>query len=175
MPQLEDPNFVRTVMLIVEHDENGTFGLVLNRTVDLLASTVCASLDALWMGDPDAHVQWGGPVEPNTGWLLLRQPKTLDLQDSSITQVGEQGLFLARSLEVLRSASSEMPGDLRFYMGYAGWGPGQLEWEMSQGAWLVAPPDCKMVFESSVDSMWDETVRSLGIEPASLVSTQGIH
>ncbi len=175
MPQLEDPNFFRTVMLIVEHDEGGTFGLVLNRTVDLLASTLCASLDVQWRGAPDANIQWGGPVEPNSGWLLLNRPESLDLDDPAITRVGEQGLFLARSIEILRYVSNESPGDIRFYLGYAGWGPGQLEWEMSQGAWLVAPPNCDTAFESPVDSMWDETVRGLGIDPASLVSAQGVH
>lgn len=175
MPQLEDPNFFRTVMLIVEHDEAGTFGLVLNRTVDLLASTLCASLDVKWRGDPDANIQWGGPVEPNSGWLLLSQPKSIDLDDSAVTRVGAEDLYLARSVEILRCASSESPADIRFYLGYAGWGPGQLEWEMSQGAWLVAPPNCDTIFQSSIDSMWDETVRSLGIEPASLVSAQGVH
>jgi putative transcriptional regulator len=175
MPQLEDPNFSRTVMLIVEHDEGGTFGLVLNRSVDLLASTLCASLDVKWRGDPDANIQWGGPVEPNSGWLLLNEPKSIDLDDPAVSQVGGENLFLARSVEILRCASSESPGDIRFFLGYAGWGPGQLEYEMSQGAWLVAPPNCAAVFKSSNDSMWDETVRSLGIEPASLVSTQGVH
>jgi len=175
MPQLEDPNFSRTVMLVVEHDEGGTFGLVLNRSVDLLATTLCASLDVRWNGDSEANVHWGGPVEPNSGWLLLNEPKSVDLDDPAITRVGEADLFLARSVEVLRYASTESPGDIRFYLGYAGWGPGQLEWEMTQGAWLVAPPNCEAVFQSSNDSMWDETVRSLGIEPASLVSTQGVH
>ena len=175
MPQLEDPNFRRTVMLIVEHDENGTFGLVLNREVDLLASTLCASLDIKWRGRPKANIQWGGPVEPDSGWLLLNQPEVEDLEDPSIARIGEQGLFLARSLEVLRNASNQSLSDIRFFLGYAGWGPGQLEWEMSNGAWLVAPPNREMVFESSSEAMWDQSVRSLGIDPASLVATQGIH
>jgi putative transcriptional regulator len=175
MPQLEDPNFHRTVMLIVEHDENGTFGLVLNRTADLLASTLCASVDIKWRGHPDASIHWGGPVEPNSGWLLLNHPEIEDLADPAVTRVGEQDLFLARSIEILRNASTRSLADVRFYLGYAGWGPGQLEWEMSNGAWLVAPPNQEMVFGSTNDSMWEKSVRSLGIDPASLVSTQGIH
>lgn len=175
MPQLDDPNFRRAVMLIVEHDENGTFGLVLNRTVDLLASTLCASLDVKWHGDPNANIQWGGPVEPDSGWLLINDPSNLNLDDPAISKVGDQDLYLARSLEVLKNASSEAPGTIRFYLGYAGWGPGQLEAEMAQGAWLVAPYCRKAVFESLEDVIWDETVRSLGIEPASLISTQGVH
>ena len=175
MPQLDDPNFRRTVMLIVEHDQNGTFGLVLNRTVDLLASTLCASLDVIWRGDPRAKMQWGGPVEPNTGWLLINEPVNLNLDDPAISRIGEHELYLARSVEVLKNASSEAPGAIRFYLGYAGWGPGQLEAEMAQGAWLVAPHSRKTIFESAEDAVWDEAVRSLDIEPASLISTQGVH
>jgi putative transcriptional regulator len=174
MPQLDDPNFRRTVMLIVEHSEDGTFGLVLNRSVDLLASTLFASLDIEWQGDPTANIQWGGPVEPNTGWLLLNDPKSLDLDDPSISKLGLDGVYLARSIEVLRSASQEATGTLRFYLGYAGWGPGQLESEMEQGAWLVAPPNSDLVFKVPDDDLWDRAVRGLGIDPATLVSTQGI-
>jgi putative transcriptional regulator len=174
MPQLEDPNFRRSVMLIVEHSGDGTFGLVLNRSVDLLASTLCASLDIEWHGDPEDAMQWGGPVEPNTGWLLLNEPKKLDFEDPSVSRVGETDLFLARSIEVLRSASDEAPGTIRFYLGYAGWGPGQLESEMEQGAWLVAPLDLDLIFNTPADDVWDRAVRGLGIEPATLVSTQGL-
>ncbi len=175
MPQLEDPNFRRTVMLIVEHHESGTFGLVLNRQVDLLASTLCASLDVEWMGDPAANIQWGGPVEPNTGWLLFNEALTVDLDDPAITPVGSDGIFLARSLEILRSVAHMPPSHLRFYLGYAGWGPGQLEGEMAQGAWLVVPPDNNAVFEIPPGEMWDHVVRKLGIDPATLIPTQGIH
>lgn len=174
MPQLEDPNFRRTVMLIVDHSEGGTFGLVLNRVVDLLASTLCASLNVDWRGDPQASIHWGGPVEPDTGWLLLNEPKILDLDDPSISRIGDEDLFLARSIEVLRGASNEASGAIQLYLGYAGWGPGQLESEMTQGAWLVAPPNTELVFDVSPDDVWDRAVRGLGIEPASLVSTQGL-
>lgn len=175
MPQLQDPNFHRTVMLIVEHDENGTFGLVLNREVDLLASTLCASLDVRWEGDPDANIQWGGPVEPNSGWLLFSDPIEGDEESRAVTAVGEDGIYLARSLDVLRDVASLPKTDIRFYLGYAGWGPGQLEGEMAQGAWLVAPSDPKLVFDADREAMWDRAVRSLGIDPMTLIPTQGIH
>lgn len=175
MPQLEDPNFHRTVALIVEHDENGTFGLVLNRSSDVLASTLCASLDVVWKGDPGAFIGWGGPVEPHTGWLLLSDTKSLDLEDEAVSRIGDLNLYLARSIDVLRTAASDAPSQMRFYLGYAGWGPGQLEWEMAQGAWLVAPFDPDALFHGSDDTMWEQAVRSLGIDPATLVSTQGVH
>ncbi len=175
MPQLQDPNFHRTVMLIVEHDENGTFGLVLNRQVDLLASTLCASLDVRWSGDPEANIQWGGPVEPNSGWLLFSEPLSSEADNPAVTQVGGEGIFLARSLDVLRDVASTPEAQIRFFLGYAGWGPGQLEGEMAQGAWLVAPADPDLVFDADFDFMWERAVRSMGIDPATLIPTQGIH
>jgi putative transcriptional regulator len=174
MPQLQDPNFRRSVMLIIEHDDNGAFGLVLNRDVELLASTLCASLDIHWHGDPEAYIRWGGPVEPSTGWLLFNEPLTVDVEDPAITNVGD-GIFLARSVDVLRSVASTPPHDIRFYLGYAGWGPGQLEGEMAEGAWIVAPSDPDIVFGVDPESMWDHVVRGLGIDPATLIPTQGVH
>ena len=79
------------------------------------------------------------------------------------------------AFEVLRSAAAESPAHMRFYLGYAGWGPGQLEWEMAQGAWIVAPFDGNALFHSDEGSMWEEAVRSVGIYPTTLVSTQGVH
>ena len=93
MPQLQDPNFRRTVTLIVEHDEDGTFGLVLNREVDLLASTLCASLDVEWRGDPEANIRWGGPVEPSSGWMLWVQIRIRSAgKPHAITMIGPFGL-----------------------------------------------------------------------------------
>ena len=174
MPQLQDPNFRRTVMLIVEHSEDGAFGLVLNRDVDLSAATLCASLDVLWCGNPSANIRWGGPVEPNTGWLLFNEGLTLDSDSPEVTHVRD-GIYLARSLEILRAIAGAPPSDVSFFLGYAGWGPGQLEGEMTQGAWLVAPSDPDVVFGVAPDAMWDHVVRGLGIDPATLVPTQGVH
>jgi putative transcriptional regulator len=69
----------------------------------------------------------------------------------------------------------EPPSRLRILLGYAGWGPGQLETELAQGAWLVAPADASVLFESDVEAMWAQVVRSLGIEPATLVASRGVH
>ena len=60
-------------------------------------------------------------------------------------------------------------------MGYAGWGPGQLERELAGGAWLLAPVSSEVVFEIDCDSMWDHVIRAMGIEPATLVATRGVH
>ena len=71
MPQLRDPNFRRSVVLLVHHDDEGTFGVVLNRSTELTAMGLCATLEVDWCGEPDKGIRWGGPVQPQTGWLLF--------------------------------------------------------------------------------------------------------
>jgi putative transcriptional regulator len=85
------------------------------------------------------------------------------------------GLCFAGSLDVLRRVASDPPGKVRLLLGYAGWGPGQLESELSEGAWITAPVTEEVVFEIEFSEMWEHVVRSLGIDPATLVATRGIH
>ena len=79
------------------------------------------------------------------------------------------------ALEIFKQVAGDPPEDVRFYLGYAGWGPGQLEQEIAQGAWLSAPATPELIFGSPSDQMWERVVRGLGIDPVSLVSTSGIH
>ena len=173
MPQLLDPNFRRTVVLLIHHDAEGTFGVVLNRTTEIRASQLCESIEVEWRGDPDAEIHWGGPVQPQTGWVLFDASEGDDAEEDVREVV--PGVGFAGSLAVLRRMASAPPGQLRILLGYAGWGPGQLESELAQGAWLVAPAEPAFVFETELDEMWTQVVRSLGIEPATLVSSRGVH
>jgi putative transcriptional regulator len=173
MPQLVDPNFRRTVVLLVHHDEEGTFGVVLNRPTPIRAPSLCATLEIDWRGSPDDGISWGGPVGPQTGWVIFDEESEVETNDA-VTEVSE-GVCFAGSLEVLRRVASDPPRNLRVLLGYAGWGPGQLESELTEGAWLVAPFARDVVFEVDPSGMWEHVVRSLGIEPATLVPTRGIH
>lgn len=173
MPQLLDPNFHRTVVLLVHHDAEGSFGVVLNRTTEVTAERLCESIDIAWRGDPDEEICWGGPVQPQTGWVLFGDASpTLSTDD--VRRVSE-GIHFAGSLEVLKRMAADPPSAHRVLLGYAGWGPGQLETELAEGAWLVAPVDDRVVFDVSFDDMWVHVVRSLGIEPATLVPSRGVH
>ena len=177
MPQLQDPNFVRTVMMIVQHDEEGTFGLVLNRPVDMSARELCLGLEMHWGGDPEASLHWGGPVQPHTGWMLFASddPRSLpELVQEEATDLGE-GVFFAGSMAVLRTIAEWPRGDVRLFLGYAGWGPGQLEGEMAEGVWLTAPASREAIFDVAPESMWEYVVRSLGIDPVTLILTPGVH
>jgi putative transcriptional regulator len=171
MPQLLDPNFRRAVVLLLHHDPGGTFGLVMNRDADISAEGLCSTLDVEWTGDPDALVRWGGPVQPNTGWVLVgddevRLPEAIEVS---------RGLAWAGSVEVLRRVAAEPPRRMQIFLGYSGWGPGQLEQELAQGAWLLAPLHVDVVFDTPPEDMWERVLAELGIDPATLVSTPGVH
>jgi putative transcriptional regulator len=172
MPQLLDPNFRRTVVLLVHHDADGTFGVVLNRPTELTATDLCTTLRIGWRGAPGKEIGWGGPVQPQTGWMLFDEDVVAG--SGEVKPVGD-GIGFAGSLEVLRRLAEDPPEELQLLLGYAGWGPGQLESELSEGAWLLAPVSRRVVFGVEPEAMWEHVVRSLGIEPSTLVATRGIH
>lgn len=172
MPQLLDPNFKRTVVLLIHHDAEGTFGVVLNRRTELTASDLCTTLSIGWRGEPGKEVGWGGPVQPQTGWMLFGDEAVTGLEDVRFLA---DGIGFAGSLEVLRELAEDPPEDLQLLLGYAGWGPGQLEDELAEGAWLLAPVSREVVFDVESARMWEHVVRSLGIEPSTLVATRGVH
>lgn len=174
MPQLADPNFRRAVVLVVHHDAESTFGLVLNRAVDLSVRELCESLDFQWNGRPAAEVAWGGPVESNTGWILFEDSLETEVEDDEVSRLDDR-LCFAGSMEVLRQLAQRPPSDLRIFLGYAGWGGGQLEAELAQGAWVVAPLSSEIVFDVPPEEMWEHVLRTMKIDPATLIATAGIH
>ena len=174
MPQLQDPNFNRCVILLVEHGAEGALGLILNRPVELKASDLCASLDVQWRGNPSALIHWGGPVQPNTGWVLFSDEAHLVFDDDQVTPL-DNGLRFAGSLDVLHAVAEKPPSLVQFFLGYAGWGAGQLEDELAAGAWLLVEGSADKVSGVPPEQMWEHVVRGLGVEPSSLVPTQGVH
>jgi putative transcriptional regulator len=173
MPQLLDPNFRRTVVLLVHHDEEGTFGIVLNRSTELTAPSLCATLDIAWHGTQAEPIGWGGPVQPQTGWVLFEDDSDHSYGDE-VKRVADRVHF-AGSLDVLKRIAVSPPQHLRLLLGYAGWGPGQLESELAEGAWLLAPVSHEVVFDVEVSRMWEHVLRGMGIEPATLIATRGVH
>lgn len=172
MPQLLDPNFKRAVVLLIHHDDEGTFGLVVNRLSDIPARTLCDNLEIEWHGDSTTPLAWGGPVQPNTGWVLFGKDAPDAIEDANEVA---PGLSVAGSLDTLRKIAVHPPGQLRVLLGYAGWGPHQLEDELAQGAWLLAPCGPDVIFGVDPDQMWEHVVRSLGIDPSTLIATPGVH
>lgn len=183
MPHLADPNFHRAVVLMVEHDDEGSFGLVLNQPSEMYVSQLFDMLDMRWNG-PDDDVVWtGGPVMPTSGWVLHGSsdavgPGAADLSaglegDGTIAIV--PGLDLSTSPEKLERLADEPPPQIRFLLGYSGWGPGQLAEEMARGSWLHADVALDIVFGVPPDEMWARALRSIGVDPETIVRSRGVH
>jgi len=169
MPQLLDPNFSRTVVLLCEHRDEGAMGLVLNRPSDTLASQI-VQLDSDLAQDNGLTVWLGGPVDPTRGWLLIGED-----YNEGVTIA--PGLYLSASRELLRRVleAPETPERCRFLVGYAGWGPRQLDGELAASAWLTVPVDPELLFDTPSELMWETAIRRLGIEPTALTMGPGVH
>lgn len=178
MPQLHDPNFSHAVVLMIEHGEEGSFGLVVNQPSPIKATELLQSLDMSWGGDASAVVWSGGPVSPTTGWVLHQPMDVFDLHDLRARRGGgtievAPGISLTTSPERLRTIASAPPDHVRLLLGYSGWGPGQLAEEMSRGAWLHAAADPSLIFDSPAPELWARAIASLGINPESLIQGRG--
>lgn len=173
MPQLLDPNFTRAVVLMIEHNDQGSFGLVINQPSPIKAAELLTSLEMSWRGDEQAVVWSGGPVSPTTGWVL-HEP-VAGLTGPGTTAVAP-GVALSTSPERLRTLADRPPGRIRLLLGYSGWAAGQLAGEMARGSWLHADIDPALIFDVDAEEMWAGAVRSLGItNPESVVQGRGIH
>ena len=152
-PEMEDPNFSETVIYMVEHDEDGAMGLVINRPLakgpvaDLLKGLGAESEDA--SGEITLHS--GGPVEPQKFFVLHSD----DYADKRTNVVGG-GLAVTADVEIMR-AIGQAKGPLKsiFVLGYAGWAPGQLEAEIRAGAWFSIPTDGKLIFDGDPAKKWE--------------------
>jgi putative transcriptional regulator len=169
MPQLQDPNFARTVVLLCDYSPDGAFGLVLNRPTDVPAADMIRLDPPVAVGN--GMPLWiGGPVEPQRGWILLGDEPLSDFECI------RQGLYLSTSPLLLREVLEMRPAPrARVLAGYAGWGPGQLDEELAQSAWLMADVDLDLVFDVPAERMWETAIRRLGADPSTLSTSHGVH
>lgn len=168
MPQLQDPNFHRAVVLIVEHSKGGAMGLVLNRAAPITLKDVAEGQSLLLAPDRKAeHVFMGGPVEPQRGFVLH------DSSDISERHEVLPGLYLSVTLDALQPLFNDAAHRLRFCLGYAGWGPNQLEQEIAQGAWLFAEASPDYALSGEPKFLWENVLKHMGVDPAMIVSGAG--
>jgi putative transcriptional regulator len=170
MPQLDDPNFRRTVVLLCQHSSEGAWGLVLNRPTGTPA-VQAVRLDPPVEHDNGLELWVGGPVEPERGCILLGD----DPHDEDAVQVSD-GLYISGSAVLLRHLlAGDAPARTRLLMGYAGWGPDQLDEELRASAWLIGAVETDLVFDVPADQMWETAIRRLGADPSSLHMSFGVH
>jgi putative transcriptional regulator len=154
-PTMTDPNFARSVILIAEHTEEGAMGLVLNRPAETTIGE--AVPDLAWLADEEAHVFVGGPVA-ETAVIVLAEFDRPELAGAIVE--GDLGFIGtdADDPDLLEDAVRRA----RVFAGHAGWGPGQLENELGEDAWIVEPPKREEVFTTDPEDLWAAVLRRKG-------------
>ncbi len=165
-PVLPDPNFSRTVVLLCNHDEQGSFGLVVNRQAELDATEILESIN--FPGSTDYSLYVGGPVSPSQMFYLYRSNRAILGADLVCDDI-YVGMRLDMLSEVVESVEDPQR-DIRFYVGYSGWGAGQLEGEMERKSWLTCGAKSEFVFHEDESRIWAGAVKSLGEEYEYLVN-----
>ncbi|MGE0702941.1 MAG: YqgE/AlgH family protein [Vicinamibacterales bacterium] len=172
MPQMVDPNFTKTVVLLCRHSEEGAFGLVLNRPA-IASGRVIVGGEPMFSTDREFQLWVGGPVDPQQSWMLVGHPSEEDLPEG--LEIAE-GLHLSTSPDLLRRLfQPDPPPRTRLMAGYSGWGPGQLEAELEASAWLLSDISTSLIFDIDPERMWDAAIRRLGADPAALHGGGGVH
>lgn len=162
MPAMGDPNFNGTVTYVCKHDGEGALGIVINRPTDMLLKEVFSQLSL--RGEEESvgmqPVLSGGPVQPDRGFVLHRSATPFES-----TFNPEAAIKVTVSQDILASmAEGSGPSPAFVALGYAGWGAGQLESEIAANAWLSAPADPTIVFETPYEQRWSAAAGLLGVD-----------
>jgi putative transcriptional regulator len=178
MPGVQDGNFARSVVYICAHSPAGAMGFIINRLQELSFSDVLLHLqlleqsDAMLLPDKTRHfpVLYGGPVEQGRGFVLHSDDYT---NESSIPVSDD--IYLTATLDILRAiAEGKGPERASLLLGYAGWGAGQLDAEISNNGWLNCPANDDIIFDPSVDTKYERALALMGVSPE-MLSTEAGH
>ena len=172
MPALRDPRFARTVIFMCAHNDEGAMGLVVNRLIGSISFD--ALMEELDIAREELPVPWsapsihfGGPVETSRGFVLHSADYA-----SEETITFESHLAMTSTVEILRDIAIGCgPRQAMLALGYAGWGPGQLDEEMQDNAWLNVGADDDIIFDQDLDSKWERALAKIGVS-ASLLSSE---
>jgi len=162
-PFLKDPNFMRTVVFLCDHQGEGSFGFVVNRKYDRVVGDLVADLEGCKF-----PVFYGGPVQMDTIHFLHQCP---DLISGGVEII--DGIFWGGEFEdVVRLINTQQlkKGMIRFYIGYSGWGEGQLDGELKEKSWLTTDGNRKLVFHREADLIWQDALKQLGGEYTQLIN-----
>lgn len=177
MPSLADGNFARSVIYICAHTSAGAMGFIINRPQAVTFADILLHLkmidqhDAIMLPDSTRNfpIQTGGPVESGRGFVLHSEDY---VSDSSIPVSDD--IFLTATLDIVRAISDGRgPARAAMMLGYAGWGPGQLEREIANNDWLNCTATEDLIFDSALHSKYDRALATIGISAATLSSQVG--
>ena len=171
MPGMRDERFAKSVIYMCAHTEEGAMGLVLNQRLDSLTFAELISqleLDEKHLSR-DVPVHFGGPVESGRGFVL----HTSDYQQDATLEV-VNGVALTATVDILKAiAQGKGPQKSLLALGYAGWGPGQLDMEIRANGWLQVPSDSEIIFDIEPDTKWERAIQRLGVDPRMLSDDVG--
>ncbi|MCV2889398.1 YqgE/AlgH family protein [Ruegeria aquimaris] len=172
MPGMGDPRFDRSVIFMCSHDTDGAMGLIVNKPADLRLAELLEQMD-LACKDPavaKSPVRFGGPVETGRGFVLHSSDYAANLHSLKVSD----GFSMTATLDILEDiANGRGPARKALMLGYSGWGPGQLEAEISDNGWLTADADSDLVFNTPDGDKWEAALKTLGIDALLLSASAG--
>lgn len=162
-PFLKDPNFSRTVILICEHLAEGSFGFVLNKPFPKNLNEIVSSMDGI-----KSPVNYGGPVQLDSLHFIHQRSDIIEDGEEILQDVYWGGNF--ESLLIHLKNNEIDATQIRFFLGYSGWTEGQLDQEMKEGSWLTVKATPGLIFETSAENIWKESLNHLGGEYKMLIN-----
>lgn len=168
MPHVLDPFFHKSVVFLIEHHDEGSLGLIINRPTEVAIAHLLAGIELEWHGNREATVNFGGPVQPQVGTTLFQfSGEDETIEESSVEIM--PNLRVSQNVGLLENFSEKTaPAHIRVFLGYAGWGGGQLDGEMQRNDWLVAPVDEDLLFTFDSAKVWEAALASIGVKPEAL-------
>jgi putative transcriptional regulator len=175
-----DPFFHRSVVLLVRHEDEGSLGFIVNRPTGIKVNEILKGMEVDWQGREDVVAYFGGPVQPNLGTVLFG-PRSRPSAPAADTAAGGEfegeatsevlaGVSLTQHVGDLSRLAESPPERFRLFLGYAGWGAGQLIEEILRNDWLTAPARGDLIFAPDPDRVWSAALESVGVDPATLPS-----
>lgn len=172
MPDMSDPRFAKTVVYMCAHSDEGGMGLIVNKPEKgIRFSKLLEQMEIpVSPNTRDLRVHYGGPVDYQRGFVL----HSSDYASEDGTLDVDENYRMTATLEVLEDlAKGEGPDIAMMALGYAGWGPGQLEYEIRQNGWLTCAPNDEILFGADNAGKWSAALKLLGIDPLLLSATAG--
>jgi putative transcriptional regulator len=172
MPNMEDDRFTKSVIYLCAHNPQGAMGLIVNRRFGVVTMRELLrqlEVEGAQTVESEDIIRYGGPVEHNRGFVL----HSVDyLQDASM-QVDDY-VAMTATLDILRAiADGRGPKQAFLALGYAGWGPGQLDLEIQNNGWLNVSPDPQILFDNDIDTKWERAMSKIGVDPHMLLLQAG--